>query len=575
MPALALTAFGAVIIATVVLVLTLWYRKRAGLALPNPWKRSPRERRPGWVFFLSLVFLAGFVALGASAPDRLADWSGQALEFTTAHFGWLYLFVTTGFLIFCVGVAFSDYGHIRLGADGESPEFSYPAWLGMIFSAGMGVGLVFWGVAEPMSHYMDPPLGRATAESPEAARLAMQYSLFHWGFHQWANFAIVGLAIAYVRFRQQRPGLISETFRSTLGNRVDGGAGHAINTLAVLSTVVGIATTLGLGVIQINSGLASVLDIDFGINQQLAILGGVAIVFLLCALAPLESGIRYVSDANMMLAGGLLLFVFFFGPTDFITAVMTNAIGDYFNNIIGMSLVMTPYTGEDWVERWTIFYWAWGLSWAPFVGSFIARISRGRTIREFVLGVIGVPVLLSTFWFSTFGGSALFFELFEGAAIGEAVTREMSSALFATIDHLPAGQVISALVLALIILFVITSANSATFVLGMFTGKGVLNPARLLRLIWGVVQVLVTAVLLLSGGLVALQTMSIVAAFPFMVLMIFMAAALLRSLRDERRQTELHNAIMQERLRRLLEAHESPEGPTDLFPPEDEDQDRP
>lgn len=497
-----------------------------------------------------------FVVVGVFLPEELTLWGDVGLEFTTVHFGWLYLFATTGFLVFCVAIALSDYGKIRLGADGEAPEFPYLTWLGMIFSSGMGVGLVFWAVAEPMSHFMAPPFGAAEAESPDAASLAMRYSLFHWGFHQWANFAVVGLAIAYVRFRLERPGLISEAFRVSLGNRVDGGIGHGINTLAVVSTVFGVATTLGLGVIQINSGLVSVADMSFGANQQLMILGAIAVVFLLCALAPLESGVRYISDANMVLAAFLLVFVFFLGPTDFITAAMTNAIGDYFSNMMGMSLVMTPYTGDDWVERWTIFYWAWGLSWAPFVGSFIARISRGRTIREFILGVIGTPVLLSILWFSTFGGSALYFEMFEGAPLGEAVIREMSSALFVTLEYLPGTSTISALMLVLIVLFVITSANSATFVLGMFTSKGTLTPKRWLRVAWGLVQVLVAGVLLVSGGLEALQTISILAAFPFMVLMVFMAISLLRSLSKEQRQKELREAVTRGRMIQMLEEHD-------------------
>ena len=515
-----------------------------------------QDKRPGWVFYISLIILAIFVLVGLALPTQFSEWSAQALDFTTRHFGWAYLFATTGFLVFSISVALSNYGHIRLGADGEAPEFSYGSWLGMIFSAGMGVGLVFWGVAEPMTHFVNPPLDGAEPMTPKAAELAMRYSFFHWGFHQWANFCVVGMAIAYVRFRQQRPGLISETFRATLGHHVDGGIGHGINILAVVSTVFGVATTLGLGMIQINSGMDSVFGIGFSTQAQLAILGGVGIVFLLFSLTPLESGIRYVSDANMLLAALLLLFVFFAGPTDFITAAMTNAIGDYFSNVIGMSLVMTPYTGEDWVERWTIFYWAWGLSWAPFVGSFIARISRGRTIREFVLGVIGMPVLLSAFWFSTFGGSALYFELFEGAELGKVVSNEISAGLFSMLNYLPGAQYTSILMLLLIILFVITSANSATFVLGMFTAKGVLEPKRWIRFSWGLAQILVAGVLLVGGGLAALQTISIVAAFPFMILMVFMASAFLRSLRDEQRQMELHEALMKERLQRLLEEHE-------------------
>ena len=514
------------------------------------------EKRPGAVFYISLLVLIGFVGIGALFPEGLASTAAQALGFTTDHFGWLYLFVTTGFLLFCIGVGLSDYGHIRLGADGESPEFPYPAWLGMIFSAGMGVGLVFWGVAEPMTHYNQPPLGLAEPQTADAASLGMRYSLFHWGFHQWANFALVGLAIAYVRFRRQRPGMISEAFRATLGNRIDGPLGHGINVLAVVSTVFGVATTLGLGIIQINSGLGSVADVGFGSTQQLAILGGVALIFLACSLMPLESGVRYVSDANMVLAACLLVFVFAIGPTDFITAAMTNGIGEYFSNMIGMSLVMTPYTGEDWVERWTIFYWAWGLSWAPFVGSFIARISRGRTIREFILGVIGMPVLLSIVWFSTFGGSALFYEIFEDGGIAASVSQEISSGLFHMLEFLPFHEITGPLVLLLIILFVITSANSATFVLGMFTSHGTITPKPLMRVLWGVVQVLVAGVLLLSGGLEALQTISIVAALPFMVLMIFMAASLLKSLREERRQAEFHEALQRSRIQQMLEEYE-------------------
>lgn len=514
------------------------------------------DGRLPWTLIWSLAIMAVFVFMGVRMPGELAEVAEDLLAFTTAHFGWLYLFVTTGFLLFCLGVGLSAYGEIRLGADGEAPEFPYLTWLGMIFSAGMGVGLVFWGVAEPMSHYVAPPLGRAEPRTAEAARLAMQYSFFHWGFHQWASFAVVGLSIAYARFRLDRPGLISETFRASLGDRVQGAAGHAIDTLAVVSTVFGVATTLGLGVIQINSGAAAVIGIDFALDQQLSILAGIAIIVLLAVMAPLESAVRYISDANMILAGLILTFIFFFGPTDFVTAVFTTAIGDYFSNVIGMSLVMAPYTGDDWVERWTIFYWAWGLSWAPFVGSFIARISRGRTVREFVFGVVGVPVVLSMLWFATLGGSALYFELFGAASLGEAVQSEISSALFRVLELLPFADVLAGATLILIVLFVITSANSAAFVLGMFTSHGRLDPGRPTRFTWGVTTALATAVLLASGGLEALQTISVIAALPFMVLMIFMAGSLLHALRNEQRQKELHEALLREQVRRLIEEHD-------------------
>ena len=512
---------------------------------------TPRHR-PGVVLVLSLMLLFAFVALGAAEPEVLARWAEVGLDWTTEHFGWLYLFITTGFLVFCVTLALSNYGNVRLGTDEEKPEFAYTTWLGMIFSAGMGVGLVFWGVAEPLSHYNEPPLGMADARTPEAARLAMRYSAFHWGFHQWANFAVVGLAIAFFRFRHQRGGLISETFRPVLGDRVEGAHGHAINVLAVVSTIFGVATTLGLGVIQINSGMATLGAVSFGTDAQLAILGGTGVIFLLAALTPLEKGVRYISDLNMVLAFLLLLFVLFAGPTDFITAALSTMVGDYFANMMGMSLVMTPFTEGDWVERWTIFYWAWGLSWAPFVGSFIARISRGRTIREFVVGVMGMPVALSMVWFAVFGGSGLYYELFEGAGIADAVADEISAGLFATLDQLPLARIVTMVALVLVALFVVTSANSATFVLGMFTARGVLNPGRWLRVSWGVVQLLVAGVLLLSGGLQALQTISVLAAFPFMILMVFMAGSLFRGLKEDRRRREERERQWFRRIERLL-----------------------
>jgi len=517
---------------------------------------SSPNARPGWVFYVALMLLAAFAALGIALPDTLARGADAALAFTTHHFGWLYLFATTGFLVFCLTLIASRYGDIRLGAEGEHPEFSYPTWLGMIFSAGMGVGLVFWGVAEPLSHYNEPPLDQAAPRTAEAANLALRYSLFHWGFHQWANFAVVGLAIAFVRFRQNRGGLISETFRASLGPLVDGFWGKAIDVLAVVSTVFGVATTLGLGTIQINSGLSTLVDAPYGALPQLAILGGTGVVFLLASLTPLEKGVRYVSDLNMLLAAVLLIFVFFAGPTPFITAAMTNSIGEYFANVIGMSLVMTPFTGEDWVERWTIFYWAWWFSWAPFVGSFIARISRGRTVREFLVGVMGMPVVLSALWFATFGGSALYFERFADAGIADAVATDVGSALFATLAQLPAATLLSGASLALVVLFVVTSANSATFVLGMFTAHGVLDPHPGVRVSWGGVQILIAGVLLVSGGLAALQTLSIVAAFPFMVLMIFMAVSLLRGLQADQRQREVREAELRRRIMAMLEERE-------------------
>ena len=506
----------------------------------------------GTVFYLSLLLIAGFLTAAMVDPDAVQRQAQKILDATANNFGWLYLMATSGFVLFALGLAFSRFGSIRLGPDDEPPEFSFKSWLAMIFSGGMGVGLVFWGVAEPMMHFNSPPLGIGTPRTAEAAQTGMRYAFFHWGLHQWANFTVVGLAIAYVRFRHNSHGLISETFRPLLGDRVDHGWGKAIDTLAVVSTLFGVATTLGLGALQINSGLARLSDVPYGATPQLLIMAGLGLLFILSAMTPLKWGIRYLSSANMALAAGLLLFVLILGPTPFIFSEFTQTVGEYLGNIVQMSLVTTPYSSEHWVQQWTIFYWAWGLSWAPFVGSFIARISRGRSIREFVLGVMIVPVILSMLWFSTFGGSAIHYELFGNAGIADAVAQEVPAGLYVLLEQLPGGFYAAIGAIILVAMFVVTSADSATFVLGMFTSKGILNPTRFVRILWGLLQLLMASALLLSGGLLGLRTVSIVAAFPFMLLMVLMAYSLYKDLALEARRREERDKLLNERIERLL-----------------------
>lgn len=506
----------------------------------------------GTVFYLSVFIVGGFVATAAAVPDVVERAARQILDATATNVGWMYLLVTSGFVVFTLSLAFSKYGRIRLGSDDEAPEFSFSSWIAMIFSGGMGVGLVFWGVAEPMTHFNAPPLGIGVPRTAESAQTGMRYAFFHWGLHQWASFALVGLAIAYVRFRHNSHGLISETFRPVLGDRVDRAWGKAIDVLTVVSTTIGVATTLGLGALQVNSGVARLADVPYSLLSQFAIIGALGALFTISAMTPLDKGIRYLSNANMALAGFLLVFVLTLGPTAFIFGVMTQTLGEYLGSVVQMSLVTTPYSGERWVEQWTMFYWAWGLSWAPFVGSFIARISRGRTIREFVLGVMIVPVTLSMLWFSTFGGSALNFELFDNAGIADAVAREMPSGLYVMLDQLPGSAALTVAAIALVCMFVITSADSATFVLGMFTSKGVLDPTRFVRIVWGGLQLLMVAVLLLSGGLDGLRTVSIIAAFPFMLLMVMMAVSLYRDLSWEEQQRDEKTRLLNARLEGLL-----------------------
>jgi glycine betaine transporter len=506
----------------------------------------------GSVFLVSVVIITSFVTASAMYPEAVERLAQRTLDATAANFGWMYLLATSGFVLFGLYLGLSRFGNIKLGADDEPPEFSFGSWLAMIFSGGMGVGLVFWGVAEPMMHFNDPPLGIGLPRTAEAAQLGMRYAFFHWGLHQWANFTLVGLAIAYVRFRHNSHGLISETFRCLLGDRVDGIAGKAIDTLAVVSTIFGVATTLGLGALQINSGLARFDLMPYGVGSQFLIMAGLGILFTLSAMTPLSKGIRLLSNANLALAAALLLYVLVLGPTAFIFGELTQTVGEYLGNIVEMSLVTTPYSSQHWVEQWTVFYWAWGLSWAPFVGSFIARISRGRTIREFVIGVMVVPVALSVLWFSTFGGAAIHFELFDHAGIAAAVAREVPAGLYSLLEQFPGARVATMGAIALVCMFVITSADSATFVLGMFTSKGVLDPTRFVRILWGVLQLLMAGVLLLSGGLYGLRTVSIIAAFPFMLLMILMAYSLYRDLVMETRRLDEKEVLLRARVERML-----------------------
>ncbi|WP_435105663.1 BCCT family transporter [Arhodomonas sp. AD133] len=506
----------------------------------------------GVVFLVSLLVVSAFVAVAAAYPAAVERTAQRTLEATADNFGWLYLLATSGFVLFTITLALSRFGKIRLGPENEPPEFSFMSWLAMIFSGGMGVGLVFWGVAEPIMHLNDPPLGIAEPRTAEAAQTGMKYAFFHWGVHQWAIFAVVGLAIAYVRFRHNSHGLISETFRPLLGDRVDRAWGHAIDILAVLSTIFGVATTLGLGALQINSGLARLGLLPYSTESQFLIMAALAALFIVSAMTPLKWGIRLLSNANIALAAALLVFVLVLGPTPFILGELTQTAGEYLGNLIEMSLVTAPYSSARWVEQWTMFYWAWGLSWAPFVGSFIARISRGRTIREFVLGVMIVPVMLSMLWFATFGGSAIHFELFGDAGIADAVAKEVPAGLYVLLDQLPGGRIAAITAILLVCMFVITSADSATFVLGMFTSKGVLNPTRFVRVLWGSLQLLMAAVLLLSGGLYGLRTVSIIAAFPFMLLMVLMAYALYRDLVLETRRLDEKEQLLRARLEHLL-----------------------
>lgn len=484
------------------------------------------------VLYLSIGIILIFVLWGAFAPAQLAASASSLFDLSIKNFGWFFLISTFGFLIFAFYLAFSKYGRIKLGSDDDEPEYSTISWFAMLFSAGMGIGLVFWGVAEPLSHYLTPPEG-ATGASTEAARLAMRYSFFHWGLHPWAIYTIISLALAYFQFRKNKKGLISAVFSPLLGKVSEGWVGATIDVLAIIATAFGVATSLGLGALQINGGLNHMFGISINPIVQVVIIGVVTVLFLISATTGLDKGIRILSNTNLIIAVLLMAFVFVVGPTSFVLDLFTSTLGSYLQNLVYMSLRMTPFTQGTWIGVWTLFYWAWWIAWGPFVGTFIARVSKGRTIKEFVLGVLLVPSLFSFMWFSVFGGTGLHLELFNHYPIAAAAKQDVTSALFLTLEQLPLGHIIAFIATLLIITFFITSADSATFVLGMLSMKGNPNPANKIKIVWGVLQSSIAIVLLVSGGLSGLQTASIIAAVPFAIIIIGMCVSLVIALRQD------------------------------------------
>lgn len=497
------------------------------------------------VFYISAIIALLFIIWGIIPKDILPNGNLDNVTsiiqgFLVDKFGWFYLLSATAFLGFAIYLIFSKYGNIKLGRPGDKPEYSYLTWFAMLFSAGMGIGLVFWGAAEPISHFHNPPFGEA--ETNDAAKAAMQYSFFHWGFHPWAIYATIALALAYFKFRKQAPGVVSAILEPLFGDRIKGGWGTAVDFIVVFATIFGVSTSLGLGAIQISGGLSFVTGIESTITLQLIIIAIVTVLYMTSAMTGLNRGIKYLSNANLMLALLLMLFVLFLGPTNFIMNFFTTTLGSYLQNLPSMSLRMTPFNEEnaEWINGWTIFYWAWWIAWAPFVGTFIARVSRGRTIREFVLGVLLVPTIFGALWFSVFGGSAIHLEADAGANIMQYIESGGEQlALFAVLEQFPIGIVISVIAILLICTFFITSADSATFVLGMQTTGGSLDPANSVKFIWGIIQSSAAAVLLWQGGLNALQTASIIAAFPFAIIMLLVVISLVKSFRQEAKEIDL------------------------------------
>jgi choline/carnitine/betaine transport len=488
------------------------------------------------VFGVTAVIAIAFLVWGFLSTSSLATVSGDALAWTMGSMGWLFVLAASAFVVFVLWLALGRFGSIPLGRDDEQPEFRTVSWIAMMFSAGMGIGLMFYGVAEPITHFATPPPGTGASGNPEATQNALATTLFHWSLHPWAIYAVVGLAVAYGVYRKGRLQLISAAFEPLLGNRAHGPAGKVIDMLAIFATLFGSAASLGLGALQIRSGLEIVAGIgQVGNAVLIGIIAVLTAAFVLSAVSGVAKGIQWLSNINMVLAIGLAAFVFVVGPTVFILNLVPTSVGSYVQDVAMMS-ARTGAEGSEasaWLESWTIFYWAWWLSWTPFVGMFIARISRGRTIRQFVTGVLLVPSLVSLVWFCIFGGAAIDLQK-HGTDIAGAGGLE--SQLFTTLEAYPIATVTSIVVMALVAIFFVSGADAASIVMGSLSERGTLSPSRATVIFWGVATGAVAAVMLLVGGadaLTGLQTITIVAALPFAIVMIGLAAALVKDLRND------------------------------------------
>jgi choline/glycine/proline betaine transport protein len=459
---------------------------------------------------LSLVFLDSVGPLFAEVQTRIANWTG-----------WFLVLVVNVYLGFVVLLMVSRFGHVRLGRPGEQPEFSRLTWFSMLFSAGMGIGLLFFSVAEPIYHFGSPPTG--PARSVEAARQAMALTYFHWGLHAWGIYALVGVSLAYFCFNRGLPLTIRSAFQPLLGERIHGPIGNAIDTLAAVATLFGVATSLGLGVQQINSGLDHVLGIGRGLVLQVGLIALITAVATISVVSGLNRGIRRLSELNLGLGLLLMLGVLAAGPTLFLLDATVQNLGRYLQNLAAMSFWTEAYRFSYWQNDWTIFYWAWWIAWSPFVGMFIARVSRGRSVREFLVGVLLVPTGLTFVWLSIFGNAALYEELFGAGGIADVVATDMPIALFVLLERYPWSGPTSLLAVLIVMTFFVTSSDSASLVIDIITGGGELEPPTRQRVFWALTEGVVAAVLLAGGGLAALQTAAICTGLPFAVVLLLMA----------------------------------------------------
>ncbi|MBE9376481.1 BCCT family transporter [Saccharopolyspora sp. HNM0983] len=494
------------------------------------------------VFIVSALITVGFVLWGVLAPGTMSDVATDVNSVITTNFGWFYIISATFFLLFVVVLLFTRWGSVRLGPQDSKPEYSNTAWFAMLFTAGMGIGLVYYAVSEPISHYLEPPVGEGGTQ--DAASNAMNYTFFHWGVHPWAIYIVLGMALGYFAFRKGLPMRPASAFYPLIGDRIYGWIGNLVDVLAVFGTLFGLATSLGIGGQQVGAGLETLFGVENTTTLQLVLILGITAIAIVSLMLGLDKGLRRLALVNLWLAMALMLFVFFFGPSlDLLNSLATN-VGHYVQNLPQTSFETFPNdpSGQEWQSAWTLFYWGWWISWSPFVGMFIARVSYGRTIREFVLGGLFAPVGASMVWLTVFGESAM--SLLQDDPQNPLAQAADETAMFALLQQMPVSEIVtmlaSALAIIVVVLFFATSSDSGSLVVDILTNGGDPNPKWQQRLFWAVLEGLVAAILLVASAssgedaLSALQTAAILVGLPFCVVLLVMCVGLAKGLAGER-----------------------------------------
>jgi len=505
----------------------------------DPHLGSRHKTIRGWVFWPAAAIAGAFIAFAMIFPNAAEATFGAAQTFIVSSFNWYYVLIAAFFVVFALVMGFSRFGTIRLGQDDDEPEFSTVSWFSLLFAAGMGIGLVFYGVSEPLSHFADPRPG-VEGTANQLAQQAMSQTFLHWGVHAWSIYVVIGLALAYAFHRRKRPRTIRWALEPLLGARlVQGGWGNAVDVAALVGTLFGVATSLGLGVIQISAGLDYLNLVTPSAISQAIIIGVITAFVLFSVLSGVGKGMKWLSNINLVLAGLLMLYLLFAGPTEFLLRDVVQSIGNYIQNFVSLSFTTSAYSGDEgvaWQGTWTAFYWGWWISWAPFVGIFIARISRGRTVREFVTGVILVPTLVGILWFTVLGGTAIYGELTGTVQlVGADGAVNVSTALFQMLQGVPGTVFLSIGFLILIGIFFVTSADSGALVMGMIATGGEEEPKRWVRIFFTLATSLIAFALLLAGGLTALQTAAISIALPFSLVLLAICWATVTAFRREMR----------------------------------------